>query len=118
VRADKGRIIQVISNLLDNAIKFTEEGIIYVNLDKKANENEIVVSIVDNGIGISSDIEPLLFTKFMTKANKGTGLGLYISKSIIDAHGGTIWAENNKKGKGATFRFSLPIESNNRIITN
>jgi signal transduction histidine kinase len=54
----------------------------------------------------------------MTKANKGTGLGLYISKSIIDAHGGTIWAENNKKGKGATFRFSLPIESNNRIITN
>lgn len=118
VRADKGRIIQVISNLLDNAVKFTEEGIIYINLDKKANENEIVVSIVDNGIGISSDIEPLLFTKFMTKANKGTGLGLYISKSIIDAHGGTIWAENNKKGKGATFRFSLPIESNNRIITN
>ena len=112
VRADKGRLIQVISNLLDNAIKFTEEGTIYINLHEKANQNEIVVSITDTGIGISPDIEPLLFTKFMTKANKGTGLGLYISKSIIDAHGGTIRAENNKNGKGATFRFSLPIERN------
>ena len=98
--------------MLDNAIKFTEEGTIYIKLHEKANQNEIVVSITDTGIGISPDIEPLLFTKFMTKANKGTGLGLYISKSIIDAHGGTIRAENNKNGKGATFRFSLPIERN------
>ena len=64
-----------------------------------------MVSIIDTGIGISADIKPLLFTKFMTKADKGTGLGLYISKSIIDAHGGRMWAENNIDGKGATFRY-------------
>jgi signal transduction histidine kinase len=110
-KADKGRLIQVISNLLDNAIKFTEDGTITVKLDENTNKNEIVVSVTDTGIGISKDIESLLFTKFMTKASKGTGLGLYISKSIIDAHGGTIWAENNENGKGATFSFSLPMES-------
>jgi signal transduction histidine kinase len=109
-KADKGRLIQVISNLLDNAIKFTEDGTITVKLDENTNKNEIVVSVIDTGIGISKDIESLLFTKFMTKASKGTGLGLYISKSIIDAHGGTIWAENNENGKGATFSFSLPME--------
>jgi K+-sensing histidine kinase KdpD len=109
-KADKGRLIQVISNLLDNAIKFTEDGTITVKLDENTNKNEIVVSVTDTGIGISKDIESLLFTKFMTKASKGTGLGLYISKSIIDAHGGTIWAENNENGKGATFSFSLPME--------
>ncbi|HEY7573100.1 MAG TPA: HAMP domain-containing sensor histidine kinase [Nitrososphaeraceae archaeon] len=111
VKADKGRLIQVISNLLDNAIKFTEDGTITIKLDENTNKNEIVVSITDGGIGIGKDIESLLFTKFMTKANKGTGLGLYISKNIIDAHGGTIWAENNENGKGATFSFSLPMES-------
>jgi signal transduction histidine kinase len=109
-KADKGRLIQVISNLLDNAIKFTKDGTITIKLDENTNKNEIVVSVTDTGIGISKDIESLLFTKFMTKASKGTGLGLYISKSIIAAHGGTIWAENNENGKGATFSFSLPMK--------
>jgi signal transduction histidine kinase len=112
VKADKGRLIQVLSNLLDNAVKFTEEGTISINLEENTIKNELVVSIIDTGIGISADIKPLLFTKFMTKADKGTGLGLYISKSIIDAHGGRMWAENNIDGKGATFRFSLPLRTN------
>jgi signal transduction histidine kinase len=67
------------------------------------------VSIKDTGIGIAPEIMPRLFTKFATKSERGTGLGLFISKSIIEAHGGRIWAENNKDGKGATFSFSLPI---------
>ena len=112
VKADKGRLIQVLSNLLDNAVKFTEEGTISINLEENTIKNELVVSVIDTGIGISADIKPLLFTKFMTKADKGTGLGLYISKSIIDAHGGRMWAENNIDGKGATFRFSLPLRTN------
>jgi signal transduction histidine kinase len=112
VKADKGRLIQVLSNLLDNAVKFTEEGTISINLEENPIKKELVVSIIDTGIGISADIKPLLFTKFMTKADKGTGLGLYISKSIIDAHGGRMWAENNIAGKGATFRFSLPLRTN------
>jgi signal transduction histidine kinase len=68
------------------------------------------VSIKDTGTGIDSDIMPHLFTKFVSKSPVGTGLGLFISKSIVQAHGGRIWAENNHDGKGATFRFSLPIE--------
>lgn len=112
VRADKGRLIQVISNLLDNALKFTQEGTISINIEENTIKKEIVVSVIDTGTGISQDIEPLLFTKFITKADKGTGLGLYISKRIIDAHGGSMWAENNTDGKGATFRFSLPLKTN------
>ena len=69
----------------------------------------VVVSVRDAGKGIDSDILPRLFTKFATKSDQGTGLGLYIAKSIIDAHGGIIWAENNKDGKGATFYFTLPL---------
>ncbi|HYO06520.1 MAG TPA: HAMP domain-containing sensor histidine kinase, partial [Phototrophicaceae bacterium] len=67
--------------------------------------------IKDNGEGIDKEILPRLFTKFVSKSFQGTGLGLYISKSIVEAHGGQIWAENNVDGKGATFRFELPIES-------
>lgn len=112
MKADKGRLIQVISNLLDNALKFTQEGTISINIEENTIKKEIVVSVIDTGTGISQDIEPLLFTKFITKADKGTGLGLYISKRIIDAHGGSMWAENNIDGKGATFRFSLPLKTN------
>jgi K+-sensing histidine kinase KdpD len=116
IRADKARISQVISNLLDNAVKFTKEleenRTISVRLeeltDTNNNNKEVVFSIKDTGIGIAPEIIPRLFTKFTTKSQKGTGLGLFISKSIIKAHGGKIWAENNTDGKGATFTFSLP----------
>jgi signal transduction histidine kinase len=109
LNADKDRIAQVISNLLSNAVKFTtkEKGTIYVTAEKK--NSEAIVSVKDIGRGIDPEILPKLFTKFATKSSSGTGLGLFISKSIIKAHGGKIWAENNSDGKGATFSFSLPI---------
>jgi signal transduction histidine kinase len=110
IEADKNRINQVISNLLSNAIKFTNEGT--VSMTAVPDSNEIVVSITDTGPGIDSEILPRLFTKFATKSRTGTGLGLFISKSIIDAHGGKIWGKNNyPAGKGATFGFSLPLHN-------
>jgi signal transduction histidine kinase len=110
IKADKNRINQVISNLLSNAIKFTDEGT--VSITAIPNTNEIVVSIADTGHGIHSEILPRLFTKFATKSRTGTGLGLFISKSIIEAHGGKIWGKNNcPEGKGATFGFSLPLHN-------
>jgi signal transduction histidine kinase len=114
IRADKGRISQVISNLLTNAIKFTTQGSIVVSIERdKINNNSetIIVSVKDPGQGIDSTILPRLFTKFASKSYKGTGLGLFISKGIIEAHGGKIWAENNIDGKGATFYFSLPLRA-------
>jgi two-component system sensor histidine kinase VicK len=124
VYADKGRISQVISNLLNNAVKFTKdkEGIITVAIEKKDHEKEeeqhnnqeIVVSIQDTGQGIDPQIFPRLYTKFVTKSETGTGLGLFICKGIIEAHCGRLWAQNNSNGKGATFSFSLPIA--NKLI--
>jgi signal transduction histidine kinase len=73
------------------------------------NEGEIVISIRDRGAGINPEIQEKLFTIFVTKPETGSGLGLFISKGIIEAHGGKIWAENNADGRGATFSFSLPI---------
>jgi two-component system sensor histidine kinase VicK len=108
VMADKLRLYQVIANLVGNAIKFTQEGNISIGA-RIEDGSEIVVSVKDTGKGIESHIVPKLFTKFATVSNSGTGLGLYISKSIIEAHGGRMWAKNNPKGKGATFSFSLPI---------
>jgi two-component system sensor histidine kinase VicK len=107
VKADKERITQVISNLLNNAIKFTEEGIILISTEVKDN-GYVFVTVKDTGQGIHRDILPRLFSKFASKSFQGTGLGLFISKSIIEAHGGKMWAENNSDGKGATFTFSLP----------
>ena len=107
VDADKGRITQVISNLLNNAVKFTKEGVISVIAQRR--DNQVVVSIKDSGQGIDSEISPRLFSKFATKSETGTGLGLFISKSIVEAHNGKIWAVNNADGKGATFTFSIPI---------
>jgi two-component system sensor histidine kinase VicK len=108
VEADRSRLMEVISNLLSNAYKFTEEGFISIATEQK--DGQIFVSVGDTGSGISSDIFPRLFSKFTTKSYKGIGLGLFISKSIIEAHGGRIWAENNVHGKrGATFTFSLPL---------
>jgi signal transduction histidine kinase len=108
IHTDKGRISQVISNLLTNAIKFTKQKTIFVNVEKK-NNNSVIVCVKDPGQGIDSSLLPRLFTKFASKSYKGTGLGLFISKGIIEAHGGKIWAENNMDGKGATFYFSLPL---------
>ncbi|MGH9997773.1 MAG: sensor histidine kinase, partial [Nitrososphaeraceae archaeon] len=107
VEADRGRLIQVISNLLDNAIKFTKEGTISIITEEK--DSKVVVSVKDTGTGIDPEILPRLFSKFATKSYSGTGLGLFICKSIVEAHGGSIWAENNSDGKGATFSFTLPL---------
>jgi two-component system, OmpR family, sensor histidine kinase VicK len=114
IKADKGRINQVMSNLLSNAIKFTNEGIVSVTAAPGSNNNEIVVRISDTGSGIDPVILPRLFTKFATKSASGTGLGLFISKSIIEAHDGKIWGKNNYP-KGATFGFSLPLQQSERF---
>jgi signal transduction histidine kinase len=118
VEADKGMITQVISNLLSNAIKFTNEDsrTIFIDVSTKQQihnnsiDKKLILSIRDNGAGIDRDILPRLFTKFASKSEiGGTGLGLFISKSIVEAHGGEIWGENNLDGKGATFYFSIPV---------
>ena len=111
INADKQRIVEVISNLLSNSLKFTEEGVITI-ATKKQDDDQVVVTVKDSGRGIDSELIPKLFTKFSTKSQQGTGLGLYISKSIVEAHGGKIWAENNtfNGGKGASFHFSIPVE--------
>jgi two-component system, OmpR family, sensor histidine kinase VicK len=110
VEADRSRLTQVISNLLSNSVKFTKKGTIEVTTKIKDDQN-VVVSIKDTGSGINPEIFPRLFSKFATKSDKGTGLGLFIAKSIIEAHGGKISAENNAEGKGATFILNLPIIS-------
>ena len=131
VVADKNRLTQVISNLINNSIKFisTEtgkedtKGLISINIEKTIiNSNEsnnssnsvidgVIISIKDNGQGIDSEIFPRLFTKFASKSYQGTGLGLYICKNIVEAHGGKIWAKNNEDGKGATFSFSILLDN-------
>ena len=109
IEADRNRLCQVIQNLLKNAIQFTNEGSITVIVQRK--ENKILVSIKDTGTGIHPEVLPKLFTKFATKTlTGGTGLGLFISKSIIEMHGGKIWATNNKEGVGSTITFTLPIK--------
>jgi two-component system, OmpR family, sensor histidine kinase VicK len=123
VEADYARIIQVLSNILNNAIKFTKEGKrggdVYITTEKKKvddDDQQVTVSVRDTSSGIDNGIFPRLFTKFATKSTKGTGLGLFICKGIIEAHGGKIWAKNNEDGeKGATFAFSLPLISNRHL---
>ena len=121
VNADKSRIFQVISNLIDNAIKFSDkDGKILVSIKKMVvpsgsdniqdkKEEQAVIRIKDNGRGIDPWMQSRLFTKFATKSDFGTGLGLFIAKNIVEAHGGRIWADNNAQGNGATFEFSLPV---------
>jgi signal transduction histidine kinase len=114
VEADKNRLTQVFSNLLSNAIKFTKEGTIRVKEEVK--DSKALVSIKDTGQGIDPEIFPRLFLKFAAKSETGTGLGLFISKSIVEAHGGKIWAENNTDydgKKGAVFTFSIPLSKPN-----
>jgi two-component system sensor histidine kinase VicK len=114
ILADQDRIRQVITNLVDNAIKFTEKGMITLTTEIEDENDRVTVKVKDTGRGIHPEIIPKLFTKFATKSDKGTGLGLYICKGIIEAHHGKIWAENNSSGygangSGATFSFSLPL---------
>lgn len=107
INLDKERILQVLANLLSNALKFTKEGKIEINAERQGQS--IVIKVKDSGTGIDPEIFPKLFEKFASKSDKGTGLGLFISKNIIEAHGGRIWAENNID-KGATIAFSLPLK--------
>lgn len=119
VYADEPRLQQVINNLLSNSIHFTNNGSVLITVYKaqvdtnveneRQDEESIVVEIKDSGPGINAEMLPRLFEKFATRSGSGTGLGLYISKSIIDSHGGKIWAYNNKDGVGATFTFTLPV---------
>ena len=116
IEADRDRLVQVIRNLLDNALKFTTQNqqMIFVSIDKNKEgkeEEEVIVSVKDTGEGISDKILSKLFTKFATSdSTTGTGLGLYICKKIIEAHGGRIWGVNNLDGKGALFKFTLPVK--------
>jgi signal transduction histidine kinase len=107
IEADKTRIFEVVSNLLRNAIRFTDSGTITIT--SKVEGKNATISIKDTGRSIDAELMPRLFTKFASKSETGTGLGLYLSKKIIEAHGGKMWAENNKEGKGATFTFTLPL---------
>ena len=126
IEADRERLTQVISNLLSNAIKFTkdiksgEDRVIRIDVKKmkKEQKEHVVASVKDSGTGIDPEILPRLFERFASKSFSGRGLGLFISKSIIEAHGGRIWAENNPDGKGSTFRFSLPLDHNNKSYSN
>jgi signal transduction histidine kinase len=117
LEADEKRISQVISNLLSNALKATNKGFISIisNTSGDSNNNNddkmAIISVRDTGQGIAPDILPKLFSKFFSKSFEGTGLGLYISKRIVEGHGGKIWAENNFDGKGATFSFTLPLNT-------
>ncbi|MGC1134939.1 MAG: ATP-binding protein [Nitrososphaeraceae archaeon] len=113
VQADKIRLYEVLANLLSNAVKFTQKGTVTISTDIRSNtsdnRDEVIIRIRDTGVGIHPEILPRLFTKFTTRSDRGTGLGLFICKGIVEAHGGIIWAENNSDGKGATFSFTLPF---------
>jgi signal transduction histidine kinase len=107
---DKNKVIQIISNLISNAIKFSfKNGTITISKEVSRDNQFIVISVIDRGSGIDPDLFPRLFSKFSTRSNHGTGLGLYICKNLVEVQGGRIWAQGNTDGPGATFSFSLPI---------
>jgi len=110
VEGDKERLGRVVSNLLSNAVKFTEKGTITVTIEASKEENRVLVCVADTGTGIDPSIVPRLFSRFVARSRSGTGLGLYISKSIVEEHGGRIWVERNDLGTGATFAFEIPIK--------
>lgn len=110
---DRARINQVIQNIINNAVKFTATGTINIKVEENNQRNEVTVTVSDTGTGIDREILPRMFMKFATKSKDGTGLGLFISKTIIGAHGGNLEAYNNVDGPGATFRFTIPLVNNN-----
>ena len=116
IEADRNRLSQVISNLLSNAIKFMNEGTVSVAVQMK-DSSRVIVSVKDTGTGIDPEILPRLFCKFATISKTGTGLGLLISKNIIEAHGGNIYAENNEGIEGATFYIILPVHAEGDFST-
>jgi PAS domain S-box-containing protein len=106
VTADRSRLTQILMNLFHNALKFTDKGVIAISVERI--DGNVLVKVKDTGIGISDTISSQLFTKFAIKSETGTGLGLYISKNIVESHGGSMWTENNIGGEGATFAFTIP----------
>ena len=110
VNADEERITEVLLNLLDNAVKFTKGGHITVTIANDKDKNQLSVSVKDTGVGVHPQMIPRLFTKFASKSSGGTGLGLFISKSIIEAHGGNIWFQENSSDRGSTFGFTIPLQ--------
>lgn len=122
IEVDQSRMGQAIRNLLLNSIKFTETGSIVIETNSKLVENRVEIRVIDTGKGISEEVLPALFEKFVTKGHgevengKGTGLGLYICKSIVNAHNGEISASNNAGG-GATFMIRIPISQSEQTIT-
>jgi signal transduction histidine kinase len=114
VKFDRVRVAQVMNNLLSNSIKYTDSGQIDINLTLEPDAKRVVVAIKDTGIGVSRDDLSVLFSKFkqlksFDSSRKGTGLGLVVSKGIVEAHGGQIWAESAGENMGSTFCFSLPL---------
>jgi signal transduction histidine kinase len=112
---DRVRISQVLNNLLSNSIKYTDSGQIDVNVALDESGKRLVVSVKDSGLGVSREDLSVLFSKFkqlksFDSSRKGTGLGLVVSKGIVEAHGGQIWAESAGENLGSTFFFSLPLE--------
>lgn len=119
VEADKVRIAQVISNLLNNAMKFTQEGTITISCNRMNHGNEkhsAMFCMKDTGVGIHPEIYPKLFSKFASHSDGGIGLGLFLCKNIVNAQGGRIWAENNPDGKGSAFFFTLPLHHSSRDV--
>jgi signal transduction histidine kinase len=112
---DGGKISQTLMNLLDNAMKFTVEGEIIITA--LINDNELLVSVQDSGTGVDPEIKPRLFEKFASKSMNGTGLGLYLCKNIIEAHGGRIWYDDNSPKKGAIFTFTIPVDDRSVVAT-
>lgn len=114
LKFDKIRIGQVLGNLISNAIKYTDSGQIDINAVADMRKKEMVIAIKDSGLGISQEDLPQLFSKFkqlksVDRSRKGTGLGLVVSRGIVEAHGGRIWAESPGENLGSTFYFSIPI---------
>ena len=113
--ADRYRITQVISNIINNAIKFTDQGSIAI--EGTVSSSELTIKIIDTGKGIDKEIVNRLFDKFVSRSEQGTGLGLFISKNIMESHGGTIIGYNNENGTGATFVFTLPIDNTAKTVS-
>jgi signal transduction histidine kinase len=109
VVVDGDRIRQVLTNIIDNAIKFTSSGTITVDVIKDSTNKQVIVSVMDTGTGVDPEIHPILFQKFASKSDRGTGLGLFIAKNIVESHGGKIWFESNPSGRGSIFKFTLPL---------
>lgn len=114
--ADSGKVVQIIGNLIENALKYTPRGLISIHLSKNTSARTVTFSIKDTGIGMSHETKKKIFSKFTRAHNAhevnvgGTGLGLFIARQLVEAHKGRIWAESDGEGKGSTFYFELPAE--------